>query len=104
MQPGAVSIAGLSAHTLGTERPGTSDVAALSRSELMPASSLCWVISFLGAAVTRHSLDGLGTQGTYVCDLSCPVRLFVTPGCSVHGILQARMLEWVPISSSRGSS
>ena len=26
------------------------------------------------------------------------------PGSSVHGILQARILEWVPISSSRGSS
>ena len=25
-------------------------------------------------------------------------------GCSVHGILQARLLEWVAISSSRGSS
>ena len=26
------------------------------------------------------------------------------PGSSVHGILQARILEWVPISFSRGSS
>ena len=26
------------------------------------------------------------------------------PGFSVHGILQARVLEWVAISSSRGSS
>ena len=26
------------------------------------------------------------------------------PGSSIHGILQARMLEWVAISSSRGSS
>ena len=26
------------------------------------------------------------------------------PGCSVHGISQARILKWVPISSSRGSS
>ena len=26
------------------------------------------------------------------------------PGFSVHGILQARMLEWVTISFSRGSS
>ena len=27
-----------------------------------------------------------------------------TPGSSVHGILQARILEWVAISYSRGSS
>ena len=26
------------------------------------------------------------------------------PGSSVHGIFQARILEWVVISSSRGSS
>ena len=26
------------------------------------------------------------------------------PGSSVHGIFQTRMLEWVAISSSRGSS
>ena len=38
------------------------------------------------------------------------VRLFVTPmdcspsGLSVHGILQARILEWVAVSSSRTSS
>ena len=33
-----------------------------------------------------------------LCD---PVGL---PGSSVHGILQARILEWVAISFSRGSS
>ena len=38
------------------------------------------------------------------------VRLFATPwtvaqpGSSVHGILQVRILEWVAISYSRGSS
>ena len=41
--------------------------------------------------------------------LSC-VRLFVTPmdcglpGFSVQGLLQARILEWVAMPSSRGSS
>ena len=45
------------------------------------------------------------------CMLSCfiCVWLFVTldcslPGSSVHGIFQARILEWVAMSSSRGSS
>ena len=33
---------------------------------------------------------------------SCPT--FMPPGSSIQGILQARMLEWVAISSSRGSS
>ena len=31
-------------------------------------------------------------------------RTFSPPGSSVHGILQARILEWVVISFSRGSS
>jgi len=32
-----------------------------------------------------------------------PTPLFSPPGSSVHGILQARILEWVAISFSRGS-
>ena len=40
--------------------------------------------------------------------LSCPTRWDPMdcrlPGSSVHGILQARILEWVSISFSRGSS
>ena len=35
--------------------------------------------------------------------LSC-VRLSVTPWTVVHGILQARILEWVAFPFSRGSS
>ena len=39
---------------------------------------------------------------------SCPTLCVSTdcspPGSSVHGILQARMLEWVAVPSSRGSS
>ena len=33
-----------------------------------------------------------------------PHGLYNLPGSSVHGILQARILEWVPIPFSRGSS
>ena len=44
------------------------------------------------------------------CSVVCHIQFFVTPmdcslsGSSVHGILQARILEWVAISSSRRSS
>ena len=44
-----------------------------------------------------------------VCELSC-VQVFAAPldcsppGSSIHGILQARKLEWVAMPSSRGSS
>ena len=35
---------------------------------------------------------------------SCPTMDYSPPGSSVHGISQARILRWVAISSSRGSS
>ena len=33
-----------------------------------------------------------------------PHGLYSPPGSSVHGLFQARILEWVAISFSRGSS
>ena len=53
--------------------------------------------------------QNLGHDISCACMLS-HVRLFVTPvdcslpGSSVHGILQARILEWVAITFSTGSS
>ena len=51
------------------------------------------------------------SNSLYVCMLSCfsHVRLCdpvdcSLPGSSVHEILQARILEWVAVPSSRGSS
>ena len=38
------------------------------------------------------------------CVLLCDPRDCSPPGSSVHGILQTRILEWVAISFSRGSS
>ena len=35
---------------------------------------------------------------------SCDPMDCSPPGSSVHGIIQAKILEWVAISSSRGSS
>ena len=47
---------------------------------------------------------------THACMLSLQSCLTLSdpmdcslPGCSVHGILQARILEWAAMSSSRGS-
>ena len=34
----------------------------------------------------------------------CDPMVYSPPGSSVHGILQARTLEWVALPSSRGSS
>ena len=39
-----------------------------------------------------------------LCPTLCHPVDYSSPGSSVHGILQARILEWVAISFSRGSS
>ena len=41
---------------------------------------------------------------TQLCPTVCDPMDGSPSGSSVHGILQARILEWVAISSSRGSS
>ena len=38
------------------------------------------------------------------CSTLCNPAGYTLPGSSVHGIIQARVLEWVTISLSRGSS
>ena len=43
-------------------------------------------------------------RGAQLCSALCDPMDCSLPGSSVHGILQARVLEWVTISSSRGSS
>ena len=39
-----------------------------------------------------------------LCPTLCDPMDYSPPGSSIHGILQARILEWVAISFSRGSS
>ena len=43
-------------------------------------------------------------MSTQSCPAVCNSMNCSPPGCSVHGIFQARILEWVAISFSRGSS
>ena len=44
------------------------------------------------------------SEVTQSCPTLCNPMDYSLPGSSVHGILQARVLEWVAISFSRGSS
>ena len=41
---------------------------------------------------------------TQLCPILCDPKDNTPPGSSAHGILQARILEWVAIPFSRGSS
>ena len=58
------------------------------------ADHLLWSSSFPVLCLVTQSCPTL-------CD---PMNYYSPPGSSVHGILQARILEWVAMPSSRGSS
>ena len=72
------------------------------------------------AAMSKPGLAVTGNMGKCVCGLASGKKVFVKvtqlcptlcnpmdysmPGSSVHGILQVRILEWVAVPFSRGSS
>ena len=67
-----------------------------------------WQGTFHGVAKSQTQLSDLtvaaAAKSLQLCPtLSDPMDCSL-PGSSVHGIFQARVLEWVTISSSRGSS
>ena len=73
------------------------------------------VFLLLGTAQTGEAEIGLhlssltdtcvhASSVTWSCPTLCDPKDCSPPGSSVHGILQARILEWVAISSSKGSS
>ena len=67
----------------------------------------------INTIIYKHSLCLMGQRQwawkknvlvTQACPTLCNPMDYSPPGSSVHGILQARTLEWVAISFSRGSS
>ena len=68
---------------------------------------LCWApppgTPALACGHRRGEVKGEGLV-TQVCLTLCDPMDYSPPGSSVHGILQARILEWVAMPSSRGSS
>ena len=51
--------------------------------------------------LTQHGVCAKSLQS---CPTLCHSTDYSPPGSSVHGVLQARMLEWVAMPSSRASS
>ena len=47
---------------------------------------------------------GVHAKSLQLCPTLCDTMAHSPPGSSVHGILQARILDWVATPSSRGSS
>ena len=67
------------------------------------------VIHFVANFCKRYLMSGVILLCMHVkllqsCSTLCDTMDHNLPGSSVHGILQARILNWVAISSSRGSS
>ena len=54
--------------------------------------------------VNQNSMVSEVSEVAQSCLTLCDPMDCSPPGFSVHGILQARILEWVAISFSRGSS
>ena len=54
--------------------------------------------------ITRFCSHSLKVLVTQLCPILCDPMDCSLPGSSVHGILQARILKWVAISYSKGSS
>ena len=71
-----------------------------------PASSALqgdsWPLSHQSLSVTKHAC--FHAKLLQLCPTLCDPMDCSPPGSSVSGILQARILQWVSISSSRGSS
>ena len=59
------------------------------------------LLAFAGHVLYTWTVKALVAQ---LCPTLCDHMDCSPPGSSVHGILQARVLEWVAISFSRGSS
>ena len=57
-----------------------------------------------GEEALRHHRGGCTSAGSAVSGSLCPHGLWGPLGVSLRGPLQARILEWAAISSSRGSS
>ena len=51
-----------------------------------------------------HSTLDVGMPSPSVVSVSCDPMDYSPPGSSVHEVSQARILEWVSISCSRGYS
>ena len=72
------------------------------------ATSFIYIVSFNPQGnlfSLLSSLCAMHVQSLQSCPTLCdPMDCMDPPGSSVHGVLQARILEWVAMPSSRGPS
>ena len=83
-------------HKLNNSRSQSLDNHPESRQEMHPAIAR---VGGLGESESESEVEVVQLCPTLCNPVGCSL-----PGSSIHGILQARILEWVSISFSRGSS
>ena len=65
---------------------------------------LPWTFLFLFIFLLKYVCAAAAAKSLQLCPSLCDPMDCSSPGSSVHGILQARILEWVAMPFSRGSS
>ena len=74
------------------------------RSCILSNSQVMWVLLAEDHTLSCVNIRICVCTQSFSCVTLCNPLNLVWPGSSVHGVLQARILEWVAISSSGGSS
>ena len=70
----------------------------------VPGPMKRWTTHIVTDTYTRLCIHVMKSEVAQTCPTLCDPVDCSPPGSSIHGILQARILEWVAIPSSRGSS
>ena len=71
---------------------------------LCPASFCTPRLNLLLLQLFLDKLRCVSVKSLHSCPTLCDPMCCSLPGSSVHGILQARTMEWIAMPSSRGSS
>ena len=66
--------------------------------------AVAFVLFIAVVPVPRTVPDTVSAKSLQSCQTLCDPMDCSSPGSSVHGIFQARILEWIAMSFSRGSS
>ena len=93
----------------GLPSPPPGDLPNLGIKPTSLMSNLHWQVDSLllappGKARSYHAAAAAAAKSLQSCPTLCDPMDCNPPGSSVHGILHARILEWVAKPSSRGSS
>ena len=66
-------------------------------------SKICWESFFIHANISYYQIKSESeNEVTQLCPILCNPMGCSLPGFSIHGILQARILEWITISLLQG--